>query len=49
MSHERGDDVFIARSKVNRKEAFDRPTPSKALKVVVAKAKVAFRGVGGKS
>ena len=49
MSRERGKGVFDARSGANRREAFDRPTSSKAPKVVVAKAKIAFRGVGGKS
>ena len=49
MSRERGEGVFDAKSSVNCKEAFDRPTSSKAPKIVVAKAKMAFRGVGGKS
>ena len=49
MSRKRGEGGFDARSRVNCKEIFDRPTSSKALKVVVAKAKMAFRGVGGKS
>ena len=49
MSRERGEGVFNTRSRVNRIEAFDRPTFSKASKVGVAKAKITFRGVGGKS
>ena len=49
MSREKGEGVFNARSRSNRKEAFDWPTSSKASKVVVAKAKMAFRGIGGKS
>ena len=47
MPLERVEGVFRTRSRVNRKEAFDRPTSSKASKVVVAKAKMAFRGIGG--
>ena len=49
MSLERGEGVFSTRSRANRKEAFDRPTSSKVPKVVVAKATMASRGVGGKS
>ena len=49
MSRERGEGIFDARFRVNSKEAFDRPTSSKAPKIVVAKTKMAFRGVGGKS
>ena len=49
MSRERGEGVFDAMSVTNRKEASDRPTSSKAPKVVVVKAKMAFGGVGGKS
>ena len=36
-------------SKANRREAFDRPTSSRASKVVVANAKITSRGVVGKS
>ena len=49
MPRERGEGVFNARSRANRKEGFHRPTSSKASKVVVAKAKMAFPGIGGKS
>ena len=46
MSLDRDEGVFSARSRANRKEVFERPTSSKASKVVVAKAKMASRGVG---
>ena len=49
MSRERGQGVFNTRSRVNRREAFDRPTFSSASKAVVAKAKMTLREVGGKS
>ena len=49
MSLDRDEGVFSARLRVNRMEAFERPTPSKASKVVVTKTKMASRGVVGKS
>ena len=49
MSRERGEGVSNARSRSNRKEAFDRPKSSKASKVVMAKVEMTFRGKGGKS
>ena len=49
MLLERDEGVVSARSRANRKEAFDRPTASNASKVVVAKSNKASRGVDGKS
>ena len=49
MSVERGEGVFNARSRANRREAFERPTSSRASKVVGAKARMVCCGVIGKS
>ena len=49
MSLDRDEGVSSARLRVNRMEAFERPTSSKASKVVVTKTKMASRGVVGKS
>ena len=49
MSAESGDGVLSARSRANLKEAFERPTSSRALWVVVDSTKTASRGASGKS
>ena len=49
MSAESGDGVLSARSRANLKEAFERPTSSRALWVVVESTKMASRGGSGKS
>ena len=43
ISHERGDDVFIAKSRANRNETFDRPTSFKTAYVAEARSKMGFR------
>ena len=49
MSAESGDGVLSARSRANLNEAFERPTSSRALWVVVESTKMASRGGSGKS
>ena len=49
ISAESGDGALSARSRANLREAFERPTSSRALWVVVDNTKMAFRGAGGKS
>ena len=49
MSAESGDGALSARSRVNLREAFERPTSSRALWVVVDKTKMVSRGAVGKS
>ena len=49
MSAESRDGALSARSKANLREAFERPTSSRASWVVVDNTKMAFRGAGGKS
>ena len=49
MSFERGEGVVSVRFRATRKEGFDRPTSSRASKVVVAKTKMASRGLDRKS
>ena len=49
MTAESGDGVLSARSRANLKEAFERPTSSRALWVVVESTKMASRGASGKS
>ena len=48
MSAESGDGALSARSRANLREAFERPTSSRALSVVVDKTKMASRGAVGK-
>ena len=49
MSAESVDGVLSARSRANLREAFERPTSSRWLWVVVDNTKMAFREEGGKS
>ena len=49
MTAESGDGVLSARSRANLKEAFERPTSSRALWVVVESTKMASRRASGKS
>ena len=49
ISAESGDGVLSPRSRANLKEAFERPTSSRALWVVVESTKMASRGASGKS
>ena len=49
MSAESGEGALSTRSRANLREAFERPTSSRALWVVVDRTKMAFRGAGGKS
>ena len=49
MSAESGEGALSARSRANLREAFERPTSSRALWVVVDNTKMACRGAGGKS
>ena len=49
MSAESGEGALSARSRANLREAFERPTSSRALWVVVDRTKMASRGASGKS
>ena len=49
VSTERGEGVLSARSRANLRAAFERPTSSRASKIVVVKTKMASRGAVGKS